>query len=414
MTTSTTPSAGQAPTAGAAARTAALVSIAGVALMFTVVGVPLGIATLDDYGPTGVIFIVIFPAIVVSLTAVGGFVAWRVPTNPIGWLLEMAGLGAAVGIFGGTYVNYDHATSAGLPLVAPLAWLSGFAILPALGILMIYIPLLFPTGRFLSRRWRRFGLVGIIGAVASTLGGAFAPGPLSSTPWIDNPVGIPGATDVLATITLLSNLVTPVFFFGAVASVFVRYRRADHTERQQLKWFGLTAGSAVVVLVVSIPNNGPMSDIAWEVGLAILPLLPVSIGIAILRYRLYDIDRIVSRTIGWAIVTGLLIALFAIAIVAADAILAGVTQGQTLAVAGSTLLAASLFQPLRHRVQRSVDRRFNRSRYDAERIVGAFAQQLRGVGELDAVAVGAVDAAVRALGPRGAAVWIRAARERQA
>jgi hypothetical protein len=407
MTTSTTPAAGRAPTAGAAARTAALVSIAGVALMFTVVGVPLGIATLNDYGPTGVIFIVIFPGIVVSLTAVGGFVAWRVPTNPIGWLLETAGLGAAVGIFGGTYVNYDHAASAGLPLVVPLAWLSGFAILPALGILMIYIPLLFPTGRFLSRRWRRFGLLGIIGAVASALGEAFTPGPLSSTPWIDNPLGIPGATDALATITLLSNLVTPVFFLGAVGSVFVRYRRADQTERQQLKWFGLTAGSAVVALAVSIPNNGPMSDIAWEVGLAILPLLPVSIGLAILRYRLWDIDRIVSRTIGWAIVTGLLIALFAIAIVAADAMLAGVTQGQTLAVAGSTLLAAALFQPLRRRVQHVVDRRFDRARYDGERVVAAFGERLRNRADPSAVER-EIEAAVRdALRPGAATVWIR-------
>jgi MFS family permease len=389
------------------AQRSTVVAIASIAVAFTLVGVPMGIATLDQYGPTGAIFILIFPAIVLSLTLVGGFVAWRVPTNPVGWLLELAGLGSAVGIFGGTYVNYDHATSAGLPLVIPLAWLSGFAILPAIGILMIYIPLLFPTGRFLSWRWRRFGLLGLVGAVASVLGGAFAPGPLSSASWIDNPLGIPGAADALATITLLSNLATPVFFFGAVASVFVRYRRAGQVERQQLKWFGLTACSAVMALVISIPNNGPVSDIAWEVGLAILPLLPVSIGIAVLRYHLWDIDRIVSRTIGWAVVTGLLVALFAIAIAGADAVLAGVTQGQTLAVAASTLLAASLFQPLRGRVQHLVDRRFDRARYDGEWVVASFGERLRGHADPTAVER-EIETAVRdALRPGSAAVWVR-------
>jgi hypothetical protein len=385
----------------------AAAAVAVVSLLFTLVGVPMGIATLDQYGPTGVIFIAIFPAIVLSLTLVGGFVAIRVPGNPVGWLLEVAGLGAAAGIFGGTIVNYDHATSAGLPLVVLLAWLSGFAILPALGILMIYIPLLFPTGRFLSRRWRRFGLAGIVGAVASTVGLAFMPGPLSSAAWLNNPLGIPGAADALATITLLSNLATPVFFLGAVASVFIRYRRAGPVERQQLKWFGLTAGVAVVAFVLSIPNNGPVSDIAWEVGLAMLPLIPVSIGIAILRYRLWDIDRIISRTIGWAVVTGTLVTVFAVLIVGLQALLAGLTQGQTLAVAGSTLLAAALFGPLRGRVQHAVDRRFDRARYDSERVVAAFGERLRGSADPSG-AEREIAATVReALRPGSAAVWVR-------
>ena len=239
------------------------------------------------------------------------------------------------------------------------------------------------------------------------VGAGLAPGPLSSTPWITNPLGISGATDLLALLTLLSNLASPVFFGGAVVSVFARYRRAGVVERQQLKWFGLVAGATVVTFAVSIPNNGPVSDAAWEVGLALLPLLPVAIGLAILRYRLWDIDRIVSRTLGWAIITGILVGLFAAAIVAMDAVLSGVTQGQTLAVAVSTLVAASLFQPLRGRVQRGVDRRFDRARYDGQRLVDEFSASLRD--EVDLAAIGArmlatTTAAVR---PQHGAVWLR-------
>lgn len=388
---------------------AAVLAMAAVAIAFAAVGVPMGIATLDQYGPTGAIFILVFPAIVLSLALVGGFVALRVPSNPVGWLIEIAGVGAAVGIFGGSYVNYDHARAAGLPFVVPLAWLSGFAILPALGILMIYIPLLFPTGRFLSPRWRRFGLAGIAGAAASVVGAAFTPGPLSSTPWITNPVGIAGASDALAAVTLVSNLASPIFFLGGVVSMFLRYRRADGIERQQLKWFGLTAGAAVVALAISIPNNGPVSDIAWQVGLAILPLLPVSIALAILRYRLWDIDRIVSRTIGWAVLSAVLAGLFAIGVVLLDDALSGITQGQTLAVAASTLLAAAVFGPLRRRVQLAVDRRFDRARYDREHVLTAFGERIRSPADPTHVEAEVAAAARDALKPRSAAVWVRGA-----
>ena len=301
-------------------------AMAAVACAFTAVGLPMGIGTLDQYGPSGLVFIVIFPAIVLSLTLVGAFVAYRVPTNPIGWLLEIAGTAAAVGIFGGTYVNFDHARSAGLPLTTLIAWLASWGLLPAIGLLAIYVPLLFPTGRFLSTRWRTFGLLGLVAAAASFIAPAFVPGPLEAAPWIDNPVGIVGAAGLLNTLSAVSNVPTPIFFAGAVISVFVRYRRAGTTERQQLKWFGLVALGEVVAFVLSIPNNGVVSDIGWMVGLALMPLIPVSIGLAILRYRLYDIDRIISRTIGWGLVTGAIVLTFAGAVFGLDTMLAGFTQ----------------------------------------------------------------------------------------
>ena len=386
-------------------RLAIISVIAAVSLAFTAVGIPLGIATLDQYGPTGPVFIVIFPAIVLALTLVGGFVAGRVG-NPVGWLLELSGVAAAIGIFGGTYVNYDHDLAAALPLVVPIAWLSSWTLLPAIGMLLVYVPLLFPTGRFLGPRWRVFGLIGLVG-VMGTLAPALTAGPLSNTPWIQNPLGIADATDGLAMITLVSNLSTPIFFGGAVASVFLRYRHAGTVERQQLKWFGLVAGITIVTFVISIPNNGPVSDAAWALGLAMLPLLPIAIGIAILRYRLWDIDRIVSRTVGWTLTTGLIGGLFAGLIVTLQALFAPLTNESSLAVAASTLAVAALFQPARRRIQAAVDRRFNRSRYDAERTVGSIAAHLQGVTDLNEVTDGAVAAIAPALGPSGASVWIR-------
>ncbi len=391
---------------------AAVGAVAADSLLFTLVGVPVGVATLDQYGPTGVVFIVIFPAIVLSLTLVGGFVALRVPGNPVGWLLEAAGACAAMGIFGGAYVNYAHATSSSLPLVVPIAWLSGWGVLSAIAMLVIFVPLLFPTGRFLGPRWRRFGLAGVVGAVASALGPAFTPGPLPETPWIDNPLGIPGTTGLLAALTVASNLVVPIFFGGAVVGVFVRYRRADRLERQQLKWFGLVASVAVVAFGVSIPNNGPVSDVAWQVGLTTLPLLPVAIGVAILRYRLWDIDRVISRTLGWGLLTGLLAGAFALAVVTLEDLLAGVTQGETLAVAGSTLLTAALFGPLRGRVQRAVDHKFDRARYDDERVVALFGERLRSNTDPNAVEREIRDTVLDALRPGTAVVWVRGVRPR--
>jgi hypothetical protein len=387
-------------------RAAIIVAVAAVSLAFTVVGVPLGIATLDQYGSSGPLFIVMFPAIVLSLTLVGGFVALRVPTNPIGWLLEISGLAAAIGIFGGTYVNYDHATSAGLPLVLPLAWLSSWIFVPAIGLLFVYVPLLFPTGRFLGPRWRALGIVGVVG-IGSSFVAALIPGPLAGSPWIENPVGIAGASNVLTLVSTISNVLAPVFFGGAAVSVFVRYRRAGPVERQQLKWFGLVAGIAIVSFVLSIPNAGPFFDIAWEVGIVTIALLPVAIGIAILRYRLWDIDRIVSRTVGWAMVTGILVALFALLVVGLEGLLAGLTQGQTLAVATSTLAASAAFQPLRRRVQHAVDRRFDRASYDAGRTADAFAERLRDTVAIDTLTADLASTVQVAIRPSTQALWLR-------
>ncbi len=371
-----------------------------------VVGLPIQVALGTAPGDLPV-FLVVFPALILSLTVVGEFVVYRVPTNAIGWLLEIAGLTTAIAIFGGTYVQYAQTTSRALPLVVPLAWLSSWLFVTTLGILAIYVPLLFPTGTFLSARWRVVGGIGAIGATASAAATAFAPGPLSDAPWISNPFGIPAATGLLAVMGNVGNGVAPFLFVAAMASLVVRFRRAGTLERQQLKWFGFVASIAVIGLGLAVPNDGPIADAGWAVGLSALAALPAAIGLAILRYRLWDIDRIVSRTVAYAIVTGILALTFAVAVVAFDGLLAPITGKNGLAVAASTLLVAGLFQSVRRRTQAGVDRRFDRRRVDAAHTVAAFSAGLREETDLASIGV-AVDRTVRgSVAPVSVALWVR-------
>jgi hypothetical protein len=202
-------------------------------------------------------------------------------------------------------------------------------------------------------------------------------------------------------------------FVASIVSLLVRYARSDGVERLQLRWLvtGLASvAAAVPVGFILFALFGPaIEGWAWLPAKIAFTLPPIAIGVAVLRYRLYEIDRIVSRTIGWAVVTGSLIAVFGGAVVGLQAMLADVTQGRTLAVAASTLVAFALFQPLRRRVQAAVDRRFDRARVDADRTASAFADRLRDqidLGGVEADIAGTIEAALR---PSSTGIWIRGA-----
>ena len=190
------------------------------------------------------------------------------------------------------------------------------------------------------------------------------------------------------------------------AAVIVRYRRAGVVERQQLRWFLAAVLLAVVPIALSPQEGigGPIWILVASLGLL---LVPVSVWIAVTRHRLYEIDRLISRTIGWAVVTGLLLAVFAGASSVLQAALPGLTQGKTLAVAVSTLVAFALFQPLRRRVQRAVDRRFDRARYDGERTAAAFAERLRNEVDLAGLERDITATVGAALSPSSAGMWIK-------
>jgi hypothetical protein len=216
------------------------------------------------------------------------------------------------------------------------------------------------------------------------------------------PFGLGGDWWTLVTITLLGI---------GIAGLGVRFRRSSGLVRVQMRWLvaSLCAilASLVIGLSVTLVLGETGAELAWLPVIVAYPTLPIAVYIAITRYRLYEIDRIVSRTVAWAIVTGLLLAVFAAGVVSLQAILSGITQGQTLAVAASTILAFGLFQPLRRRVQRIVDRRFDRARYDGQAMSAVFADRLRNEVDLVTLRNELVATATAAVRPTGAGLWLR-------
>jgi amino acid transporter len=208
----------------------------------------------------------------------------------------------------------------------------------------------------------------------------------------------------------LSTLITPPVFVLALASLVIRFRRSRDVERQQIKWFLFVAAVATMLFVVSMLSTGAFSDVVWALGLLTMAFLPLAIGLAILRYRLYDIDRVVSRAVGYTLVTATLAAAFAVAVIVAQTILTPVTQSSTLAVAASTLVVAALFQPVRRAIQGRVDRRFDRSRVNAERLVTTFGDTLRDVTDLPTIHDTLVATVGTTWAPADVGIWVRPAR----
>ncbi len=368
-----------------------------------------GIASLDIvaflvasmFDPAGDVGAAVLYAIgIASFAGVGALLCTRVPANPIGVLLLAAGTVLVAAIVIGTYADLGALQVPPWPgsglarLVGDTLFIYPFVIA------LIGVPLVFPDGRLLSRRFRWIVWIAIANMVAWTLGGILGPSPGGAS------ATIPG----LAALEPFVLFATLVSFGGAVVAVWLRFRRGDPVQRQQVKWFVAVVGVGAVVLPVALvlyTVNPELADALSSVAILAMFALPVAIGIAILRYRLFEIDRLISRTIGWAVVSGLLIAVFAGGVIALQTVLAGFTQDQTPAVAASTLVAFALFQPLRRRVQRAVDRRFDRARYDGERTAAAFAERLRDqvdLAGLESDIRGTVGAALR---PSSAGIWIR-------
>jgi hypothetical protein len=353
----------------------------------------------------------------VSYAAVGAYLVFRRPRNAIGWLLLAIGF-ALVGTT--TPADLDVAALVrgdGTTRDLLVAWLNSWSGTAAfVGFLALTI--LFPAGRTPSGRWHRPAVAALaIGVIAVVLG-ATAP-TITLSPDGAHDITLPNPAAVLPglpiwDLPLLSNTIVIVIplMIGGVVSILVRYRRSTGTLRLQLRW--LVAGACFLVAALlfglgTLAIFGSFALVAWIPAVFAYPMIPTAIGIAVLRYRLYEIDRIVSRTIGYGLVTGVLVIVFSSAVIAFEAVLAGVTetQGETLAVAASTLVAFALFQPLRQRIQRAVDRRFDRSRYDGERTSAAFSERLRA--EVDLVTVTAdLDTTVRAaMAPTAMGVWLR-------
>jgi hypothetical protein len=340
--------------------------------------------------------------------AVGVIVARRQPGNAIGWILIafilLFLLSADVGFYASLYYRLGHH---GLSL-APVAVLLQPLWAPALVMFPVVI-LLFPDGRLASRRWRRVLQVYVIaGALASAAVFSSA-----VTAVARHDVRVDAFGDVisggnshggpLAVAEVVGLGVILVIWVSFVAHQVLSWRRAVGERRQQLKWLASGAGVAVGVIAVSFGISS--TGVAGEILAFGLAALPVGIGVGILKYRLYEIDRIISRTLAYAIVTGLLIGVYAGLVLLATEVL---RFHSTVAVAVSTLAAAALFSPLRRRVQHAVDRRFNRARYDADEAVAAFAGRLKDAVDLDSVRDDLAGVVQQTLEPAHLSVWVSA------
>jgi hypothetical protein len=361
----------------------------------------------------GEIALIGFEAMGVSFASVGALLVVRRHRNAVGWCMVMIGVGYADGGLGAaaTFSAAARGTAEGLHIAAVTGWLT--VVLTTIGGLVFVLPFIYPTGRGHSPTWDRLFRIAIVPLAAVPLVLAFQPGPLHVFRTIENPFGVGPDLRRVAGVSF-SDLITAGAILCApfVIVAFVsRYRAADHLERQQLKWFLLASLITFAGVAAASAGAALSKEPPGEAGLAVFgfggALVPVAIGIAILRHHLYDIDRVISRTLGYAVVSGMLGAVFAGLILLLQGALAPFTQGQTIAIALSTLVVFALFQPVRRRVQSAVDRRFDRARYDADRMIESLAGRLRD--DLDMVTLRdeitrSVDAAVR---PASVSVWLR-------
>jgi len=353
-----------------------------------------------------------FEVMGVTFASVGTLLVIRRPRNAIGWCMVLIGIGYGVGGFWAatTFSVAAIGTESAMRTVQFTGWLT--VLFTTLGGIVFAIGFIFPTGRGHTPRWDRWIRLCAVSGPFWLLMILFQPGPLNIFPTIENPMAF--APDLRPSLGMqYSQLVLaglPAFMAVLVWSLVSRYRLAGATERQQLKWFALAIG--VSIGAVSVAGFGAVvSDDPPAAGLAVFgfagALVPVAIGIAILRHHLYDIDRIISRTIAYAIVTGTLGVIFTALLLSLTGAMATVAGGETIAAAASTLTAFALFQPIRRRVQLAVDRRFDRSRYDADTTVRTFAARLRGDLDLGTVRAEIVATATSAVRPASAGVWLR-------
>ncbi len=351
---------------------------------------------------------------------VGFVLALRLPRHPVGWLLLLAG---ALFQLSFAAAGYAWAAFIRVPGTLPLgevALLIGGAWIPAFGCQLLAI-MLFPTGQLPSRRWRLPVALVVMANALTLVAGLFGPQEFpvptqlftqgAPTVTVANPLAIGGQLGTVLA-ALFGSPLALVGFVVAAPAVLARFRAATGNERQQLKWFAYATSivmlffvaTAVFSLFSYLAGLGPL------VAVLVLDLIPIAVAIAILRYRLYDIDVLIRRTLTYAVLSAVLFAAYLTGVALVQFVFSPVTSGNGLAVAISTLAVVALFQPLRHRIQSSFDRRFYRRRYDAVRTLDSFAVRLRDEIDLDALRAELITAVGATVQPTHASLWIRGTR----
>jgi hypothetical protein len=347
----------------------------------------------------------------IGYSTVGAVIVPRMPAeNPIGWLFCAIGLLWAVIHFIGEYAIYALLAEPGsLPAGELASWVYSWLWVPGLG-LLVFLCLLFPNGRLPSARWRWFARISALLTLVGAVLAAFSPGPIVlGLPAIRNPLGIEGLPNAYKPVQVLML----VLIAGAVASLLMRRLYARGEERQQTKWFTYTSAVAASGAILQYIISEPF-ELVWlrGVGYALVLIglvgIPISMGIAIMRYRLFEIDLIINRTLVYGSLTAVLVALYFGGIVVLQRVFVFLTgQQSTLAVVASTLLIAALFTPLRRRIQSFIDRRFYRRKYDARKTLEAFSATLRDETDLEALNKDLVEVVRETMQPAHVSLWLR-------
>jgi hypothetical protein len=398
--------------------------LAGLSLLLCAASIVLYVATgsaqpLSNWGTGGnsAVLVLVLPFLAFPL--VGALIASRRPNNPIGWLCLAVGILWMLANLSSGYGMYGLlARPNSVPFPAAIGSLGEWMWVPAVGLLGIYMILLFPDGRLPSRRWHPLAWFSGAVIILASAGFALNPGPMDGFPGIRNPFGLekyPWVADATLGVTLL----LPLCILASAVSLVLRFLRSGGEEREQIKWLAFAASilglgiSSYVIPANILPDDAGGVDRLWvnlleDAVMLSFASIPVAVGIAILRYRLYDIDVIINRALVYAPLTAMLALVYfggVVGLQAALRVLAG--QESTFAIVASTLVIAALFNPLRRRVQGFVDRRFYRRKYDSRKILEAFNARLRDETDLNTLSEDLVGVARTTVQPEHASLWLR-------
>jgi hypothetical protein len=350
-----------------------------------------------------------------SFATVGALVASRQPGNAIGWIFCYLGLSFPLAGAGEEYALYALVTEPGsLPGGEGLVWLTALLGGPIVFAVFALVFLLFPDGRLLSRRWRLVVWLDLI-AVVCLFAWAFEPEPLGNLGLVRlaNPFGVEGLAALLGKLGMVGLFMTLAVAVAGGISLVLRFRRARGVERQQLKWFAFSGVVFCAVFAIGpvlwyLPES-PGTEWIWTVLFLVgASTIPVAVGISILRYRLYEIDLIINRTLVYGALTALLVGVYVGSIVVLQGLLRALTgQESQLAIVASTLAVAALFNPLRRRIQSFIDRRFYRRKYDARKTLEAFSAKLRDETDLEALNSELVGVVRETMQPAHVSLWLR-------
>ena len=368
----------------------------------------------SSWGSAGLTTNMLFLIAMFTFPLTGSLVASRHPSNAVGWVLLAIGAVWGVGFCLDLYVAYGVVVDPGSlprPDIALAITESGWV--PAIGLIGIYLVLLFPDGHLPSPRWRPFawavGVLMVLAAISIT----FSPGKFTDSgyPNVVNPLGIEPLKSVLSFLQI-SIVVIPIAILVSAIGLVMKFRRSRGQQRVQMKWFAAAAGVDATFYMISIPltfNRPSTGWVEWTQDIALFSfvLIPIATGIAILKYRLYEIDRIINRAVVYTALTAVLGAIYLGIVVGLEAVLTPVTKSSDLAVAASTLAVAGLFGPVRRRIQTFIDRRFYRRRFDAGKTVESFSAHLRDEIDLKELSTDLIGVVRETMQPAHVSLWLR-------